>query len=55
LGLGYLAQEHKIGRWPLAACVILAAITFVYFSPLSYGLPAPTAKTDQLMWFENWR
>ena len=33
----------------------LILVGFVYFAPLTYGLPISTEKYNQMMWFDSWR
>jgi dolichyl-phosphate-mannose--protein O-mannosyl transferase len=56
IGVGYLLDRcGRDGRWLGAALLVLAAAAFVYFAPLTYGLPLPLADFEARMWLRGWR
>jgi dolichyl-phosphate-mannose--protein O-mannosyl transferase len=56
LALGYLLDRTGRYRGRLAiALLALAAAGFVYFAPLTYGLPLAPADFDARFWVKGWR
>jgi dolichyl-phosphate-mannose--protein O-mannosyl transferase len=56
IGVGLLLDRcGRDAHWLGALLVLLAAAGFVYFAPLTYGLPLPPADFDARMWLRGWR
>lgn len=55
LALGYLVDGLPFKRYFAAVLVLLAAASFVYFAPLSYGLHLPAAEFEARFWLDSWR
>jgi dolichyl-phosphate-mannose-protein mannosyltransferase len=56
LGVGHLLDRTGAYRRPLGiGLVVLAAASFAYFAPLSYGLPLTPNELDQRFWVRGWR
>ncbi len=54
LALAYLLDSHKSRRL-IFAMIALAAITFLYFAPLSYGLPLEAGSFQHRIWLPTWQ
>jgi len=56
IGLGYLLDRCGEYGKPLGAVlVVLAFACFLYFAPLSYGLPLSPSAFDSRFWISGWR
>ncbi|MCC6934768.1 MAG: phospholipid carrier-dependent glycosyltransferase [Candidatus Yanofskybacteria bacterium] len=55
LMLGYLVDRSRHRVHIAGALVLVALIGFVYFAPLSYGLPLSDAAYNARTWFNSWR
>jgi len=56
LSLGLLLDRcGRHARWLSATLLALAAAAFVYFAPLSYGLPLTEPQFDARFWVESWK
>ncbi len=54
LALAHLLDSHKSRRLILAM-IAIAAITFLYFAPLSYGLPLEASSFKHRIWLPTWQ
>jgi dolichyl-phosphate-mannose-protein mannosyltransferase len=52
---GWLIDRAKIKPRMLLALLGLALVAFVYFAPLSYGLPLEPQAYEQHVWLSSWR
>lgn len=52
--LAYLIDQAKNPRRAWIAFLALAALLFVYFAPLSYGLPLEAQSFQNRMWLPSW-
>lgn len=50
----YLIDKHKKYRLFLNALLISSLIVFLYFAPLSYGLPLSEEGFEHRIWFDGW-
>jgi dolichyl-phosphate-mannose-protein mannosyltransferase len=55
LGFGYLIDRKPSTSTVSLIMIILAALLFIYFSPLTYGLPLTTDQVARLFWFPSWQ
>jgi dolichyl-phosphate-mannose--protein O-mannosyl transferase len=56
IGVGHLIDRcGRDDRWLGALLLVLALAGFIYFAPVSYGLPIPTADFNDRMWLRGWR
>jgi dolichyl-phosphate-mannose-protein mannosyltransferase len=55
LAIGLLLD--RVERKRAIGTVLLAASTcgFIYFAPLTYGIPVPKAEINRMFWFDGWR
>lgn len=54
LMLVYLFDKENRPTWALTCLVILAALSFILFSPLSYGLNLSPDQYNLRVWFNSW-
>lgn len=54
LMLVYLFNKEDRPTWALTCLVILAALSFIFFSPLSYGLNLSPDQYNLRVWFSSW-
>lgn len=55
--IAYLIDEiksRKIQKATIAVLVLVSAIAFIYFSPLTYGLPLTRGEQEARFWFKSW-
>ncbi|MFA6295445.1 MAG: phospholipid carrier-dependent glycosyltransferase [Candidatus Paceibacterota bacterium] len=53
----YLIDQIKVHRRKIAISVgllLLFTVSFIFFSPFSYGLPLDTDHQNERFWFSNW-
>lgn len=55
LALGYLCDQANVSRRSLSALGALACIVFIYFAPITYGLPLGEQAFSARMWLSTWR
>jgi len=55
LALAYLVDQQNNKRNITIGILIIAGLVFIYFTPLSYGLPLSSQAFNNRMWFEAWR
>ncbi|MEK7514779.1 MAG: phospholipid carrier-dependent glycosyltransferase [Patescibacteria group bacterium] len=55
LAMGYVCDKANISRRTLVALGVLACIVFVYFAPITYGLPLSEQTFSARMWLSTWR
>lgn len=53
--LFYFLNNYKTTKKIAAVLVISAAVLFIFFAPLSYGLDLSSRAYEARVWFENWR
>ena len=53
--LCYLVDKSKNSRKIFAGTVIAAIAAFIFFAPLSYGLPLSQKTYEARVWFASWR
>jgi len=53
--LCYLIDENKNSRKIFTVIVVAAIAAFIFFSPLSYGLPLSEKAYNARVWFASWR
>lgn len=54
LALAHLLDSYKSRRL-IIAMIVIAAVTFLYFAPLSYGLPLEAGSFDNRIWLPTWQ
>ncbi|MBX4190145.1 hypothetical protein KW791_02530, partial [Candidatus Parcubacteria bacterium] len=54
LALAYLIGQMK-NKKSAAIAVAIAAVVFVYFAPLNYGLHLSSGQFNARMWLSTWR
>jgi dolichyl-phosphate-mannose-protein mannosyltransferase len=56
LGLGLLIDRcGRHARWVGISLLLLAVTAFLYFAPLSYGLPLTREEFDARFWLKGWK
>lgn len=55
LGLSYLADKSKKPERTAVLLIISAVFLFLYFAPLTYGLPLTNQESMGFFWFSSWR
>lgn len=55
LALAYLLDSRQKPKRAIYAMIILSAITFLYFAPLSYGLPMEAQSFQDRVWLPSWQ
>lgn len=55
LALAYFADQMRRPLKPMLAAGALALVLFVFFAPLSYGLPLTEGSYNARVWFASWR
>ena len=55
LALAYLIDQQKNRRNILIGMLVLAGLAFLYFSPLSYGLPLEARSFQNRLWLTTWQ
>lgn len=55
LALAYLIDQQRYSKRIFIAAIAIATITFIYFAPLSYGLPLEAGSFENRMWLNSWR
>ncbi|MBX4211761.1 MAG: hypothetical protein KW806_03175 [Candidatus Yanofskybacteria bacterium] len=53
--LAYIIERSKNSKVIFTSIAILAVISFVFFSPLSYGLELKPMDYVHRVWFESWQ
>lgn len=53
--LVYLIEKQKHAKKIFIGLAIASAIAFIYFAPLTYGLPLSPRAYDARVWLPNWR
>ncbi len=53
--LVYLLDKLPKRKTVFAALIVASLITFIYFAPLSYGLPLTDKAYNARVWFPSWR
>ena len=54
LMLVYLFDKENRPTWALVCLLILAALSFIFFAPLSYGLNLSPSQYNLRVWFNSW-
>jgi dolichyl-phosphate-mannose--protein O-mannosyl transferase len=55
--LAYLIDQMKVSKAKtsvIIALIVLFGASFIFFSPLSYGLPMGTKQQNERFWFKSW-
>lgn len=47
--------SRRATQWTYSAILVAMCLSFVYFLPLSYGLPLSQSDLQQHMWLQSWR
>ena len=55
LALAYLIDQQKFSKRIFLAAIGIAAIAFVYFAPLTYGLPLEAGQFQNRVWLTTWQ
>lgn len=55
LALAYLIDQHPKRKNIFIVVIIIAGIAFLYFSPLSYGLPLEASQFQNRLWLTTWQ
>jgi len=55
LALVCLLDKIKYNRRIFIALILISAVSFIYFAPLSYGLPLTEKQYNQRAWFSSWK
>jgi dolichyl-phosphate-mannose-protein mannosyltransferase len=55
LMLAYLVDQSKHTRTAVMSISVAALALFIFFAPLSYGLPLTDASYSARVWFSSWR
>ena len=55
LALAYLIDRQRFSKRVFIACIALYALAFLYFAPLSYGLPLDASQFQNRMWLTTWQ
>lgn len=55
LALVYFLDSLKSKKIVFVSLIAVSAILFVYFSPLTYGLPLTASSYNNMVWFPSWR
>ena len=55
LALAYLIDQQKNRRNILIGLIVLASLAFLYFAPLSYGLPLEAGSFQNRLWLTSWQ
>ncbi len=53
--LAALADRLPRPRRPLAALMVISLVVFVFFAPLTYGLPLSGSQYNARAWFSSWK
>jgi dolichyl-phosphate-mannose--protein O-mannosyl transferase len=48
-------QNQKVQNKMIISLAILSFVFFIYFSPLTYGLPISKDTLESMMWIKSWR
>jgi dolichyl-phosphate-mannose-protein mannosyltransferase len=48
-------SNHKIQNKMIISILILSFVLFIYFSPLTYGIPISKDTLESMMWIKSWR
>ena len=51
----YLADQEERSKLIFTILIIAGAAAFVYFAPLTYGLPLSPEQYENRVWFNSWR
>lgn len=51
----YILESMPNARRKLAAVALISLISFLYFAPLTYGLPLDSKTYERRLWLETWR
>lgn len=54
LMLAYLADKLEKQKWLIPSLLIASALLFIFFAPLSYGLPLSPEQYHLRTWFNGW-
>lgn len=55
LALVYLADQFKNKKWVFTVLLVLSVAGFVFFTPLTYGLPMSPKAYDLRNWISSWK
>jgi dolichyl-phosphate-mannose-protein mannosyltransferase len=55
LTLAYLIDRQKFSKRMLLTAIAVTAISFIYFAPLSYGLPLEAGQFQNRIWLTTWQ
>ena len=55
LTLAYLIDQHPKRKKIFMTVIILAGLAFLFFAPLSYGLPLEANQLQNRFWFNTWQ
>ncbi len=55
LALAYLLDQQRNKRRAIIALTIIAGLLFIYFAPLSYGLPLEAGSFQNRIWLPTWQ
>ena len=53
--LVYFLDNKKSPKWIIGTLITLSALSFVYFSPLNYGLELSPKQYEARIWLDSWR
>ena len=55
LSLAYLIDQQSNRKKILITLLVISALSFLYFSPLSYGLPLEAGSFQNRLWLTTWQ
>lgn len=55
LALAYLIDQQKFSKRIFWTAIALSALAFLYFAPLSYGLPLEARSFQNRIWLKTWQ
>ncbi len=55
LALVYIIDQEKKKKTIFIGLIILSIVTFIYFSPLTYGLSLSSRQYEQRVWLPSWK
>ncbi len=55
LALAYLIDQQKFSKRIFIVCIALSTLAFLYFAPLSYGLPLESGQFQNRLWLTTWQ
>ena len=53
--LSYLASKFRHAGWILSVLLLVIVLSFIYFAPLTYGLPLKEEQLQSRLWLDSWR